>query len=318
MIATRDRARLLEQLLTRLAEMLGPGIEDGSVEVLVCDDGSTDDTESVCRRHAPAVRTLRCAASAGYIEARRRLMREARGDYLMQLDDDSCLLDADGIDRVREVFAERPECAVILANIASPDLPAGYAPVTAEPIAVGRFIGNGAAFRTDAMRTIGGYPPFLAGYGAEEIAVSLLVLDRGWDILFVPRLRVFHALDPSNRPLGAQRGSTYANEAAIVVGMYPLWLALPALVYKTVSYVRYNARQGTLRAFLATQRELPGRLRQAVRQRRPVSYQSIRRFHQLRPALDAVRRAHERAGAEPWPGVGGLFASTEDVSCLPS
>ncbi|WP_165372417.1 glycosyltransferase family 2 protein [Nocardioides iriomotensis] len=66
---------------------------DVAVEVLVCDDGSTDDSESVVRGVAdPRVRWLPGARSGGPAVPRNRGVREAKGEWVAFLDSDDTWL----------------------------------------------------------------------------------------------------------------------------------------------------------------------------------------------------------------------------------
>ncbi|GAB4334462.1 MAG: hypothetical protein Kow0010_21470 [Dehalococcoidia bacterium] len=81
-IPTKDRCELLDLALASVRRLDGPDLD---LEVLVCDNGSTDDTESVARRHgARFVQTLVPGAAA----ARNAGLRAATGDYIAFLDDD--------------------------------------------------------------------------------------------------------------------------------------------------------------------------------------------------------------------------------------
>jgi hypothetical protein len=85
-LPTRDRAPLLRRAL---AGALGQTLRD--LEVVVVDDGSTDDTPRVLARAAeddPRIRLLRCGRSGGVSAARNRGVREARGEWVAFLDDD--------------------------------------------------------------------------------------------------------------------------------------------------------------------------------------------------------------------------------------
>jgi len=79
------------------------------VEVIVVDDGSTDDTPQVAARH-PQVRYIR-QENRGLAAARNRGLAEATGDLVVFLDADDRLLPC-GIDAGVEALAAAPACAM--------------------------------------------------------------------------------------------------------------------------------------------------------------------------------------------------------------
>jgi glycosyltransferase involved in cell wall biosynthesis len=81
-IPTHNRAPLLAEALDSVLAQAG---ED--VEVIVVDDGSTDETPRALARHAGRVRTIR-QANAGVGAARNRGVAAARGGMIAFLDDD--------------------------------------------------------------------------------------------------------------------------------------------------------------------------------------------------------------------------------------
>jgi glycosyltransferase involved in cell wall biosynthesis len=74
-----------------IASVLAQGWKNENLEILIIDDGSTDNTEEVVHtfRH-PAVRYMH-QNNAGLSEARNRGMRAAQGEYLVFLDADDLL-----------------------------------------------------------------------------------------------------------------------------------------------------------------------------------------------------------------------------------
>jgi len=80
------------------------------VEVVVVDDGSTDDTAAVAARY-PAVRYVR-QANAGLAAARNAGLAASAGDLLVFLDADDRLLPR-AVERGLECFRERPDCAFV-------------------------------------------------------------------------------------------------------------------------------------------------------------------------------------------------------------
>jgi glycosyltransferase involved in cell wall biosynthesis len=82
-ITTYNRARFLPGAL----ESVFAQTYDGDVEVLVVDDGSTDDTPKVLSRYGDRIRVVR-QENGGRSAARNTAVREARGPYLSFLDSD--------------------------------------------------------------------------------------------------------------------------------------------------------------------------------------------------------------------------------------
>ena len=86
-IPTCNRSSTLELCLAALDKQSLP---HGNFEVIVVDDGSSDNTESLCRdvKHSFAFKYLR-QANAGAGAARRLAVRKARGQYLLLFNDDT-------------------------------------------------------------------------------------------------------------------------------------------------------------------------------------------------------------------------------------
>jgi len=85
-IPTKNRAALLCEALRSVRAVEGPGLD---LEVIVADNGSTDDTEAVARTFQTRfVRTL----TQGPAAARNAGLRAATGEYLAFLDDDDIWL----------------------------------------------------------------------------------------------------------------------------------------------------------------------------------------------------------------------------------
>lgn len=85
-----------------------------AVEIVIVDDGSTDDTAAVARMY-PAVRRLE-QANQGAAAARNAGLRESRGEYLIFLDADDRLL-PDAVANGLEALAAHPDWAFVTGHV---------------------------------------------------------------------------------------------------------------------------------------------------------------------------------------------------------
>ncbi|HEV3284215.1 MAG TPA: glycosyltransferase [Solirubrobacteraceae bacterium] len=108
-IPTKDRARLLEQTLRSIAEQTVP-----ASEVIVADDGSTDDTEEVIRA-VGAVHLRNAQGGWGPSAARNAGLSAAAGAYVSFIDSDD-LLHPRALERLQTAMTAKPEAPFAFGN----------------------------------------------------------------------------------------------------------------------------------------------------------------------------------------------------------
>ncbi|HEX8245090.1 MAG TPA: glycosyltransferase, partial [Longimicrobium sp.] len=188
LIAAYNRPDELRETLRSLRGQRYPRLE-----VLVADDASPVPLEPVVRAEWPDARFWRNERNRGYIANRSLLMREARGEFLLSLDDDSSLTEPDAIERAVERFAREPELGAIGFLVhEGPEAPGGPPPADPERY-VQSYIGCGHLLRAEMVRQVGTYHDFFEYYG-EEGEYALRALGQGWRILLFPQVRVHHRL----------------------------------------------------------------------------------------------------------------------------
>jgi cellulose synthase/poly-beta-1,6-N-acetylglucosamine synthase-like glycosyltransferase len=167
-------------------------------EVIVVDDGSTDDTREVLARY-PEVKVLR-QANAGPAAARNRGVRGASGEIVLFTDDD-CepfpnwltemlkpfddpnVVGAKGVYRTRQ-----PELAARFVQIEYEDR---YRLMARQPTI--DFIDTySAAFRRDRFVESGGYDTSFPVACCEDSELSYRMSARGWKMVFVQSAIVWH------------------------------------------------------------------------------------------------------------------------------
>ncbi|MCP3144177.1 glycosyltransferase family 2 protein [Pyxidicoccus xibeiensis] len=163
-IPTYNRARLLEQTLASVFAQ-----EEPDYEVLVVDDGSSDDTLETLARHGERVRVFQ-QRNAGPGAARNLGIQEARGEYVAFLDSDDLWFPWT-LATFRRVLREGG-ASVVMATPVDFSHPEELAGVTRAPLQVLRFADYLASaadrtprtacavvVRTEALRRVGGFTP---------------------------------------------------------------------------------------------------------------------------------------------------------------
>ena len=214
-ICTRNRSRALERTLRSLAAAAVP--PSLSWEVLVVDNSSADETPRVIANASDAL-LVRAVdeRQIGLSHARNAAIREARGDYIVWIDDD-VLVDAQWLRAYHDAFRARPEIAFFggpivptfegsppaWLRLALPRVDNAYAArdLGAAPVALTRDtlpFGANFAVRSDVQRR---YPfdPALGRRGTalsagEEWAVLEAMLAGGESGQWVPGARVEHVI----------------------------------------------------------------------------------------------------------------------------
>lgn len=106
-----NRPRYVKEAL----ESVLPQECEGGFEVLVVDDGSTDETPDVVRAFGDPVRVIR-QDNAGPAVARNRGLREARGEFVALLDSDDVWLPGKLAAQV-ELLSARPEAVFLHSDV---------------------------------------------------------------------------------------------------------------------------------------------------------------------------------------------------------
>lgn len=147
---------------------------DGLLELLVVDDGSTDDGPRIAAAFGDPVRVL-TQANAGPSAARNRGLADARGQLIGFLDADD-LWCADMPDPRRIVLDAEPTIDLVLARLQPVYGAPGQPPIPIEGTISGLQLG-GMLARADALRRHGGMDPAL--FHGEDVDWILRMRDAG-------------------------------------------------------------------------------------------------------------------------------------------
>lgn len=280
-IPTRNRAALLDRTL---ASIIGQTLDTGTFEVLVIDNGSTDNTPDVCTKYAPLFRhfQLHYCEEPGLHSGRHLGYRKAQGDLLTYADDDIIALPT-WLSAVIEAFDD-PQTGIVGGNDL-PDFenpPPKWVDCLWQPCSYGRYLaeyslmefqdglyeiepefvfGCNFSVRRHLVGKVGGFHPdgfpvshaFFRGNG--ETALARRITRLGYKAVFHASASVRHFVPASRMTLDYVEKRSY-NEG--ISASYELYRELGTM--KTRRPDRVGIRLWINNLLSATRKDLPGEI----------------------------------------------------------
>lgn len=220
LVCTYNGAATLRETCGAISQLEYP-----DVEVIVVDDGSTDESGAIAREYGF---TVISTENRGLSNARNTALAAASGEIVAYVDDDA-VPDPHWLTYLADAFARTDFVAV-----GGPNLPVPADGAVADAVAVSpgnpihvlledreaeHIPGCNCAFRTEALREIGGFDPRFRTAG-DDVDVCWRLQDRGWRIGYSPAAMVWHHRRATVRDyLRQQRG--YGQAEAMLERKWP-------------------------------------------------------------------------------------------------
>ena len=199
---THNKAALLERTLRSVREQEYPS---GDFEMIVVDDGSTDQTPAVLASHTPAhgFKTIKQEVNHGRARSRNLGLAQAEGELVVFLDDDMELVP--GFLQAHAEFHRDLQNAMGVGNVINhPEVTT--APIDRYmstrgaqkikdrvPLPWKYFTTNNSSVRKRDLDSVGHFDENFVYYGFEDLELAWrLTRDRRLTVGFVPEARSFH------------------------------------------------------------------------------------------------------------------------------
>jgi len=202
----------------------GLGEQTQPVDVVLVDNGSSDDSVELARRELPGVKVVELGENLGFGRAVNRAVAEVPGDPVILLNNDAvpeprfveALLEGlgEGVDSVAGVLLqERAPELIDSAGVVADSTLMGFDYLHGEPAAAAETAppplgptGGAALYRREAFEAVGGFDERIFLY-YEDLDLALRLGGRGGRCALAPEARALHAYSAS---LGAASARKYA------------------------------------------------------------------------------------------------------------
>ncbi|HKV56575.1 MAG TPA: glycosyltransferase [Candidatus Binataceae bacterium] len=233
-IPTHNRARLLRETLASIATLNLP--DGANAECLVIDNRSVDDTGPVVAafaRKAPIPTRCVYEPGAGSSFARNRAIEEARGDFILFIDDDAIAEPDWAVELMGEMERRALDaaCGMVLprwgrtpprwlgpslyVKLAVHDAARLTGAAPAELETIHNYFSASVGFRRHTFELFGNFREDLGVVGGnpmsgEDTELFARIIARGGAIGFAPRARVHHVIPPERMRRAYLRRKSYA------------------------------------------------------------------------------------------------------------
>lgn len=279
MITSHNRREELRRTLSHLAKL-----KPGPDEVLVTLDGCTDGSEEMVRREHPATKVFVNGEREGSVPNRDRMVREAAGDLVLSLDDDSYPEQTDFLGVAVRWFTEEPRLAVLAFRQISDEFPDQPEVAAGEQVRrIASYASSGVMIRRQAYVELPGYL-VMFGHFYEEPDFCLQCIAAGWEVWMAGSgITIRHHWTATGRnELGNHHRHARNEQWSIWIRCpWPWWPLLS--LRRAAGQFRYACKRGP--AWVVREPVWWGEavrgFRQAWSQRQPVAWEAYRRWMKL-------------------------------------
>ena len=237
LIVTKNRFNDLDLTLSKIIGIIN--LEE--VELLVLVDGSEDETYKLQEKFKEVNWTI-LKKSVGASYARSLLYKEAKGQFLIGLDDDAHLLQKDFLQIIEQQFKKDRTLGIVafqeIKGVFKNDTEAlNSKPQESISFYCNEFVGCGFAIKRESYFATRGFPKWIDIYG-EESCVAIEVLANKENILYTNSISVNHRVDLEARKQAGQNYFRFEKQLKNTILYYSIYYKRP--FFKIAKLLAHN------------------------------------------------------------------------------
>jgi GT2 family glycosyltransferase len=227
-IATWNRKNDLQETLSHYQDQ-----SYKNIEIIVVDNGSTDETVEMVEQKFPTVRLIKLDENTGVV-AYNVGMKAAKGEIVVVSDNDS-YLEQRGVEKIVQKFDQGDSKLTVVAceivyvprNVVYQwyQRPIDRQNIKVEGYPACLFIGAGAAIKKNVLEEVGYYPEEFFIY-MNENDLCTRIIGQGYDIRYFPDIIAFHKHTEAARSKSRTRLLTFRNLIWYYWKNFPIYIAL--------------------------------------------------------------------------------------------
>jgi GT2 family glycosyltransferase len=239
MITTKNRLEDLRRTCYVLRRLDPP-----PAEILITADGCTDETVDFVKSEMPGARLIVNETGIGSVASRDRMMREAMGEFILSLDDDSYPEQLDCVAMIQNIFRDFSDLAVLHFPQRTDEYPETLFCHDFGGMRLTRsFANSGAVLRKSIYLQLAGFESrFFHMY--EEGDYALQCVAAGYKIYYHPSITIRHHFSAQGRNEIRNHHRHSRNEFWSTLIRCPFPYLFGILSYRVFSQCRYAWKRG--------------------------------------------------------------------------
>jgi glycosyltransferase involved in cell wall biosynthesis len=255
-----------------------------NTEVVLIDNGSTDDSLEISRRNFPSIKIVALEENYGCPGGRNMGIKYCSGRYIFYLDNDG-VLHREAVFNAYTTMISGDNVGVVTGIVYDFEFENEIDPHCYVRSDVKYYFNNfqgGICLHDKSIYSKAGYYPSHFLYGSEEYFLTFKIVEAGFNIVKDESVVLWHKRSSLARDRSRELESSFFNKLYVAVCLFPVIPSIFFVAYFVPKYIYYSYRHGFSSVFLKNYfTKFSHTIRRGLRNRNAIGYSAylkVRRF----------------------------------------